>query len=401
MVPKTVLIIVNDRARDPQVQEFIGKHVLPILSTSASCQLHYTLSEEEAGNIAKSFVQQSKEAHPAIVLAGGDGTLHGLVNWLALDAVSHDAPFPSVAFFLLPTGTANAFYSSLYPRTDVEITHPLILSNPDQPTAYKLQSITAGDTKPRALNVAAVRVYEANSSSPSSTTLSVVVISTSVHAGILDTAEKYRDSIPGIERFKVAAMENILNWTSARVELLPLPHSGVVKQYDPVRKSFVPVIQPSGSGVTSLEGPFFYFLSTVNVDRLETAFVMTPLTKTLVDDDKEFLDVIVVRPARDPAFQGGSEDERKSFIAKATKWFGAVYSDGNHIHLPYNEDSEDPVYITEYFRVGGWQWIPSGDDYASSLLCVDGTILKIPSGGKASVSVVVPKGEDEGFKVFA
>lgn len=46
-------------------------------------------------------------------------------------------------------------------------------------------------------------------------------------------------------------------------------------------------------------------------------------------------------------------------LAKATKWFDAVYSDGNHIHLPYNEDREDPVYMTEYFRVGGWQWIPS------------------------------------------
>ncbi|KAF9519880.1 hypothetical protein BS47DRAFT_1324215 [Hydnum rufescens UP504] len=378
-------------------------YFLIIVSRGWPYLLHYTLSEEEAGALAKEFIRRSKEARPSIVVAGGDGTLHNLINWVAVDAIEKDGPIPGAAFFLVPTGTANALYSSLYPRTDQIFTHPLIISNPDQRAAYGLQSITAGDTKPRVLNVAAARIYEANSTHPSSTTLSVVVNSTSLHAEILDTAEKYRDSIPGIERFKVAAAENILNWTSARVELFPLPHSGVVKQYDPAQRTFIPVTGVSGSDAVRLEGPFFYFLSTVNVDRLESALITTPLTKTLVDDDdKEFLDVIILRPARNPTFQGNNEEERKSFIGTATKWFNAMYSGGTHIHLSYNEEvKQDPTYVTEYFRVGGWQWIPDGDDHASSLLCVDGTILKIPNGGKATVSVTVSKDEDEGFRVFA
>jgi len=112
MEHESVLIIVNDRAHDPAVHEFIETHVLPIIvSRGWPYLLHYTLSEEEAGALAKDFIRRSKEARPSIVVAGGDGTLHNLINWVAVDAIEKDGPIPGAAFFLVPTGTPYHFES--------------------------------------------------------------------------------------------------------------------------------------------------------------------------------------------------------------------------------------------------------------------------------------------------
>jgi len=107
-------------------------------------------------------------------------------------------------------------------------------------------------------------------SASSDDVISIVVTSTALHAAILHDSEALRTSVPGTERFKLAAAQNGTTWYRACARLLT-----PVQRYDVNADAFVPV---SGEEVTlELQGPFVYFLSTVNVDRLEPLFRIAPL----------------------------------------------------------------------------------------------------------------------------
>lgn len=112
--------------------------------------------------------------------------------------------------------------------------------------------------------------------------ISAVVASTALHASILQDSEALRETVPGIERFKMAAKHNISRWYNASVKLLPIPAVGHVQIYQPESKTFVPHEDSlDDDPIVDAEGPFQYFVSTVNVDRLETEFCITPLHSTV------------------------------------------------------------------------------------------------------------------------
>jgi hypothetical protein len=199
-----------------------------------------------------------------------------------------------------------------------------------------------------------------------------VVTSTALHASILHDSEALRATVPGIERFKLAAAQNATTWYRARVRLL-----APVQRYDVASDAFVPVsvVAPyegarnnkrstgDGEPPEVLSGPFAYFLSTVNVDRLEPLFRIAPLQRALPPPrGTRTMDVLAVRPLRDPSLEGKSGDgERERFKERLWGMFGEAYQDGAHIHARYdaqdgNADGQQPV--VEYFRVGGWEWIP-------------------------------------------
>lgn len=115
-----------------------------------------------------------------------------------------------------------------------------------------------------------------------SVAVSAVVTSTSLHASILHDSESLRKEMPGIERFKIAAESNSTKWYNSYVKLLPEDNSGVVQMYDPSTKTFVEHPESDvDDPIVDLSGPFSYFLSVVNVDRLEPAFRITPLVKDI------------------------------------------------------------------------------------------------------------------------
>ncbi len=157
--------------------------------------------------------------------------------------------------------------------------------------------------------------------------------------------------MPGIERFKIAAAQNATTWYRARARLLD-----PVQRYDVTSGAFVALEEQE------LLGPFAYFLSTVNVDRLEQHFRITPLQRTLPPPHgTQTMDVLIIRPLRDPSLEGkDGEAERERFKERIWGALGGAYQDGAHVHARYtNPDGKaDGPPMVEYFRVGGWEWIP-------------------------------------------
>jgi len=216
-----------------------------------------------------------------------------------------------------------------------------------------------------------------------------VVTSTALHASILHDSETLRKEIPGLARFKVAAEKNIDRWYNSDVALLP-SESGKVLRYDNMRGIFVDMVEENAS--LEMSGPFAYFLSTVNVDRLEPSFMVTPLHSKLSTQSAS-MDLVIVRPTRDKTVTGSSDIDRKRFAEKTGTVMRAAYQGGSHVQLKYAGDGSlssegEGIGVVEYIRCGGWQWNPKRSDDSAHLLCADGTIFQIEKGGKATCKVM-------------
>lgn len=157
--------------------------------------------------------------------------------------------------------------------------------------------------------------------------------------------------------------------------MLPTASQGPVQIYDPETKSFVN--HPSSTldnPIVHLEGPFLYFLSTVNVDRLEPAFRITPLARTL-PPSSPCCDIVIIRPFRSPSVADDSLEARASFVETISTVLGAAYQDGLHVQMKYNKDGQiiiegDGPSVVEYIRCGGWEWIPVRIHYSFVILCL-------------------------------
>lgn len=147
-----------------------------------------------------------------------------------------------------------------------------------------------------------------------------------------------------------------------------------MKQYNPSTKTFVePYTQPSNHtttidgispGVTDgteLDGPFSYFLAVTTVDRLEPTFRIAPtITANPPDPANPTMDVIVLRPMRDPKVRAAKEQDRgEVWAARAWEVIGGAYRDGAHLEFRYTaENGGDGEVAVECFRVGGFEWTP-------------------------------------------
>ncbi|KAI0792939.1 ATP-NAD kinase-like domain-containing protein [Abortiporus biennis] len=392
----TTLVIYNPVCGDSTAKKLFTEHVIPLLHKSGKIippdNIIETTHLGHAGEVVLDLLRTQPGEQLSIILGSGDGTLHEIVS-----AIQHSTTVTwgktDITFALVPCGTANALYSSLFPPTSTT-------GEGDPQLTYKLQSVQSFlSSKPteKPLSLAVTSTYPASQSNaketikniPIATSTSVVVASTALHASILHDSEALRASIPTMERFKVAAQQNITHWYSAKVKLLPPPGiDNDVLLYDPGKNEFV----KKGSDV-ELEGPFAYFLSTVNVDRLEPAFRITPLFTSLVPH-RQSLDIVIVRPLRDPSISGISEEAKGNFAAKSVQVLAqGAYQDGAHIRMRYNEDgsidttSDEGSTVVEYYRCGGWEWVPESTDIQAHLVCIDGEILHIPKQGKASCSI--------------
>lgn len=364
-----LLVLYNPVSGSSSAQEIVNKQVLPLLKTHGA-EPDKVVSTEHAGHagtIVADFVSAAPEGSDLnLILVSGDGTLHEIVNAL------YDRTWSAhlnIKLALVPGGTANALHSSFFPpipgsETTLSAVHALLGSDSHlTPLALAHTTISASPLSP---------------AGEQTSVLSSVVISTSLHASILLDAEALRATVPSIERFKLAAAQNATRWYNARLRLLPSPATSdlpsdapaPVLQYVPPLDQFVaapaPVATSADAGPTAaleLTGPFAYMLSTVNVDRLEPAFRITPLQRAHPPVPPATADIVVVRPTRDPSVKDSSEAEREKFKDKVWATMGGAYQDGAHVRSTYGEDGSigstgtgQPV--VEYFRAGGWEWIP-------------------------------------------
>jgi len=82
---------------------------------------------------------------------------------------------------------------------------------------------------------------------------------------------------------------------------------------------------------------------------------------------------------------------------------GSAYQDGAHVKARYDsqDGKTDGLPVVEYFRVGGWEWIPEEDDEKAHLLCADGAIFKALVGGKITSSVLGRTAHELNVSVYA
>lgn len=295
-------VVCNPAAGGRKAEVWLDRVVLPMLeSCGHRVRKHVSASPEDLVSIGKSIVHARTDDGPLrLVLMGGDGTTSELLNAL----VSSEGVLPPVHLALIPLGTANALYFSCRPDADLEKPEQTIdalvkaCSQPDQPGSGRLSLVS-------------VKVLD-QSGRETTQKLAHVVVSTSLHAAILRTADELRSEIEGLERFKVAFAKNATRTWRAKVTF------DDATVYDPSSQTFNP-FEPG-----SIEGEFNYFAGAL-VDRFEQKFVIAPLRR---DAPADSIDVVVVRPPKDVG----------SVLMQA-------YNDG--AHLPE----------VEYFRCSGWNWV--------------------------------------------
>lgn len=190
-----LLVVYNPVCGNGTAKVTFDDHVLPLLAQHRRTvdKLVETETEGHAGRIVLDFIRSVQVTRPSditIILGSGDGTLHEIINILS----AIDGPgIPQLRFALVPCGTANALYSSLYPPVREELD-----------SEYKLQSVKAylngGRSIPLTLAITTLSSPPAAKERPK-VSISAVVVSTAMHASILHDSEALRKEMPGLERF--------------------------------------------------------------------------------------------------------------------------------------------------------------------------------------------------------
>ncbi|PPQ98821.1 hypothetical protein CVT24_003375 [Panaeolus cyanescens] len=382
--------IINPVCGHKSGSSFFDTHVFPRLNDQ-KITVDYNLrtsSPDDAPNFIREYFTTNRLDHNppteiTIILGSGDGTLHEIIE--AIRPYTTEYHNLLIRFVLIPCGTANALYFSLFPDT---IDAAVDTSNPSK-RLRSLEEFLAGK-EAKTLSLAVTTVSNHNESKTSINTAAVVT-STALHACILRDSESLRDEHPGVERFKVAAQKNSTVWYYSQVKLHPCQSSGKVEIYNPDSNAFSPLESHGGSKEVIMEGPFVYFTATTNVDRLESTFRVLPLMRSLPPPSPT-CDIAVVRPLRCSAMKQDTEHFRTEFAAQTWKVLHGAYEDGAHVRYRYEANGEitnegNGQNVVEYVRCGGWEWIPMEDDPNAHILCCDGEIVSIEQGGTASCAV--------------
>ena len=361
-----LFVIYNPVSGDRTAAKLTTETILPLLTSHEVTPYKIAATEHagHAGTLLLSYIDSLTSSARAegitLVLVSGDGTLHEIVNAFHIARNKQQDQFPSLRIVLIPGGTANALHSTFFPPRP----HTSSASSTAEPTLLaSLLSFLSATPRLTPLTLAHTSIVPPNNEkseggpapASSDSVISAVVTSTALHAAILHDSEALRASVPGIERFKLAAEQNATTWYRARARLV-----APVQRYDVTTNAFVPVSGEEDS--IELQGPFAYFLSTVNVDRLEPLFRIAPLQRTLPPPPGVLtMDVVVVRPLRDPSLEGKSgQEERERYKERVWAVLGGAYQDGAYVRARYDtpNDNVDGLPIVEYFRVKGWEWIP-------------------------------------------
>ncbi|BGP17441.1 hypothetical protein JCM10213v2_005473 [Rhodosporidiobolus nylandii] len=307
------------------------------------------------------------------MVLGGDGTVHEVLNGLLVREGGRIAK-EEVELVLVPTGTANALYYSLFPPSS-----PSYPSDSPSSHLYSFDSFLS--------------------------LLTTVVSSAALHACILYDAEALRSSHPGIERFKLAAQQNANRWTSGTLRL-----KGVVKRYSAAREGWI----EKGEEAT-VEGEFAYLTSAL-VDRFEPAFVVAPFrspsSHLAPSPSSASIDLIVIRPLRHAPTAalvraGKAQDAKDGFVTRVWEVSGGMYSEGKHVGMLYAEDEredqgEDGAEVAEVWRCEGFEWEPAPScEVKDRLVCLDGAVHDLGEGEGQRLTVKALGVGETGVRVWA
>ncbi|KAG0243519.1 hypothetical protein BGW41_002059 [Actinomortierella wolfii] len=290
-----------------------------------------------------------------IIIVGGDGTLHEVVNGILRglegDDFLSDQFKPKIEFSVIPTGTGNAISTSLGVQSVQDAVDRFLAG---KAIPLQVMSVSTPSTQP---NIKwSVQTY------------TLVVNSYGLHCATVYDSEGLRAL--GNERFKIAAMKNI---AALKQYEGTLNFFGPVQRYLATTKSLVD--EKSGTHTNSVDsdeptlslpGPFTYLLIAKQAS-LEPGFTPTPFART----SDEWLDILAVQNAGRMDLMG---------------MFGATGS-GEHVQ-------QDKV---EYYKVKAVELeVPK-----AGRLCVDGEFLNINAGPSGRVRIeVVPDPRVQLFHVY-
>ncbi|PLW48833.1 hypothetical protein PCANC_07478 [Puccinia coronata f. sp. avenae] len=411
------LVIWNDHAGRRLAKKWLVAVILPILHLVGIPPSDLQVFESRQNGWEDYLV---KSTHPKrstkVIILGGDGTISDFINQ-AQDSLQErkrldldDGSNPiKMDLIILPFGTANAMFFNAHP-TVKELDRPKDILTGLLNALLEPTRMADGlpEPSPSRLTLASVETLD-HTNTLVQGSVSFVVTSTALHASILDTANQLvlqPDYQPtGTEVFKQAFLKSVAQTWKASVTLLPSAQDGLIQRYDPSIETLVPVrmdAQDANAREVRLEGPFSYFTACL-VDRLESKFMIAPLRNPVrfpLSDEStrsSTIDVIIIRPTRDPGLKLLLEDAHSSSQLRAdalTNFIGVVmqaaYQDGLHINLLAN----DRLPIVEYYRCGGWTWSPTDEDLKHQV-CIDGKVLEIPgNGGSVKCTILSPDQTD-------
>ncbi|SFJ10482.1 lipid kinase, YegS/Rv2252/BmrU family [Halobacillus dabanensis] len=95
------IVIVNPEAGNGKAQVLFRKIQKDPLYNKANCRSFFTEGEGHAEKLARQVVEIHKETITAVVVIGGDGTLHEVVNGII--------NYPRIPISLIPAGSGNDF----------------------------------------------------------------------------------------------------------------------------------------------------------------------------------------------------------------------------------------------------------------------------------------------------
>ncbi|KFH65473.1 hypothetical protein MVEG_08951 [Podila verticillata NRRL 6337] len=364
-----LLVVLNPHAGKKQGQQQFSTIVKPALDKAERpFRLIETTAKGHALTYFKENTQQilsdlaqslatgtSKDLFLRIMVLGGDGTVHEIVNGILgalkrLDFLQSDLQ-PKIEFSVAPTGTGNSIATSLG-ISCVQDAIDRYLSGNTQ--ALRIMTVSTRDERP----LSATSVPASSPPSPvpfqewNVQLYTVVVNSFGLHAATVYEAEGFRSL--GNDRFKVSALKNIalLQQYPAKLDLY-----GPIQRYDSALRGFAAVpttnaTSPDEENTLSLHlpGPFTYLLITKQAS-LEPGFTPTPLARA----SDEWLDVLAVQ-----------NTGRLAML----KILGGAKS-GTHI-----EDAR-----VQYFKAKAVEL----ETPQSGRLCVDGEFLPIGAGSHGRV----------------
>ncbi|KAF9175570.1 hypothetical protein BGX21_011461 [Mortierella sp. AD011] len=370
-----LLVVLNPQAGRKQGREQFSMVIQPALERSGTS---FRLIETNAGGHAQSYFKDftqsvalsevesvtaatshlsetegvtattSQPIHSTIVtlrimVVGGDGTVHEIVNGVIEGLTARSSSISSnrlnIELSVIPAGTGNAIATSLG-IASVQDAVDRFLGGTSVPlqvikVSKRFQENSAGTVSDHSVSQAwKAQVY------------TVVVNSFGLHCATVRDAEGLR--FLGNERFKIAALKNIilLKQYEGRIDLY-----GPVQQYDRSLREMVAI----GDGATevstshlsrSLKGPFTYLLLTKQAS-LEPGFLPTPFART----SDEWIDVLAV--------QNVGRNEILQVLGDATRG-------GQHI----NHEK------VEYYKAKVIEF----ETPIEGRLCVDGEFLDVKAG---------------------
>lgn len=349
--PVQTHIIISTGSGGNLARKFYEEDVKPVLKVLypadfESFQIHTTKSSTSILELADNVLlpAANEGTRLRIILLSGDGGIVDLVNGLQSTSQSHSestgpkSTYAPPQVIILPLGTANALYHSIYGARDN--TWGLKALAAHQFTS--LPTFTVSFSPGARLLVDEGRTEEALPKDETGNQIlhGAVVCSWGMHATLVadsDTAE-YRKF--GIDRFKMAANEALYPSDDS------LPHA---------YKARVSLLRKDGSwqDVADQEHEHLYVLATM-VSNLEKTFTISPASKPLDGS---------LRLVR---FGPTSGD-------KAMRIMGLAYQGGKHV-----EDE-----MVGYEEVEGLRIAFEGreEERRWRRICVDGKIVRVEAGG--------------------